>query len=277
MKTNWGTGTDMTGRAKSTTIALMLCSLALPAWGQQYYLYESKPVGAEQKDQTKGGVLVTEVPVQKGDTLYDISRKFSGHGMYYPQILLFNNIKNPSLIYPGNTLKVPVTNGEAQKASVQTKESTVKTKKSSSKGEKASVPKAATKTVSDQQPVASTPGVAPGTEISLSDLKALDDKKQKKRTETKKVAVKTKANEIQKVRNEKPVVGSKKVEVVEHPAVSTTSGQKLFEKAVKAYRQDDCRNALELFDRYLADNSGSPLAADASLYKAECYLKLSSQ
>ncbi len=53
--------------------------------------------------------------------------------------------------------------------------------------------------------------------------------------------------------------------------------QKLFETAVKAYRQDDCRTALELLDRYLADNSGSPLAADATLYKAECYLKLSAQ
>jgi len=53
--------------------------------------------------------------------------------------------------------------------------------------------------------------------------------------------------------------------------------QKLFETAVKAYRQDDCRTALELLDRYLADNSGSPLAADATLYKAECYLKLSVQ
>jgi TolA-binding protein len=62
------------------------------------------------------------------------------------------------------------------------------------------------------------------------------------------------------------------------PAVdSAITGQKLFEAAVKSYRQDDCRTALEQFDRYLADNSGSPLAADANLYKAECYLKLSAQ
>jgi TolA-binding protein len=61
------------------------------------------------------------------------------------------------------------------------------------------------------------------------------------------------------------------------PSVSTVAGQQLFEKAVKAYRQDDYREALELFDRYLTDNPGSPMAADASLYKAECYLKLSAQ
>jgi len=53
--------------------------------------------------------------------------------------------------------------------------------------------------------------------------------------------------------------------------------QKLFETAVKAYRQDDCRTALELLDRYLADNSGAPLATGATLYKAACYLKLSVQ
>ena len=61
------------------------------------------------------------------------------------------------------------------------------------------------------------------------------------------------------------------------PAADAASGHKLFEAAVKAYRQDDCRTALELLDRYLTDNSGSPLAADAQLYKAECYLKLSAQ
>ena len=60
------------------------------------------------------------------------------------------------------------------------------------------------------------------------------------------------------------------------PADATT-GPKLFEAGIKAYRKDDCRAALELFDRYLAENSGSPLAADANLYKAECYLKLSAQ
>ena len=60
-------------------------------------------------------------------------------------------------------------------------------------------------------------------------------------------------------------------------AVAETSEQKLFERAIKAYRQDDCRTALELFDRFLADYPSSALAADASLYKAECYLKQSNQ
>jgi hypothetical protein len=64
---------------------------------------------------------------------------------------------------------------------------------------------------------------------------------------------------------------------VHKETTETASGQILFESAVKAYRLDDCHKALELLDRYLADHSGSPLAADATLYKADCFLKLSAQ
>ncbi|MFZ2949775.1 MAG: hypothetical protein WA003_09860, partial [Desulfuromonadaceae bacterium] len=57
----------------------------------------------------------------------------------------------------------------------------------------------------------------------------------------------------------------------------TVPGQELFEEAVTSYRQDNCRTALELLDRFLVGNPDSPLAADANLYKADCYLKLSAQ
>jgi hypothetical protein len=165
----------MTGRATRAAIGVLFCFLALPAWGQQYYLYESKPVTAEQKNLLKEGILVTEVPVQKGDTLYDISRKYSGRGMYYPQILLFNKIKNPNLIYPGNTLKVPVTQAETLPATVPAKESTDKSKKLPGRTEKIVKPKAAPP-VSGQLPAAGSQAVTPPvTEISFSDLKALDE------------------------------------------------------------------------------------------------------
>ena len=61
------------------------------------------------------------------------------------------------------------------------------------------------------------------------------------------------------------------------PAGDAVASQKLFERAVNAYKLDDFGTALDLFERYLANNANSPLAADASLYKADCYLKLSSQ
>lgn len=234
---------------------MLLFSLALPAWGQQYYLYEPRPLTVEEKNQATAGVLVTEVSVQKGDTLYDISRKFSGHGMYYPQILLFNKIKNPNLIYPGNTLKVPVTHESNRTEQAPSKKPSIKSKKLGN----------------DDRTVSPKPAL-PGYEIPLSDLNKLDKGKNKAGiSKTRSVG---KGRDITK--NEKAVVSGT---AGSSPGLSgdSAASQKLFEKAVKAYRQNNFRSALELFDQYLAANSNSPLAADASLYKAECYLKLSSQ
>ena len=240
-----------------TAFVILLCSLTPPAWGQQYYLYEPRPVTAEEKNKVTDGVLVTEVSVQKGDTLYDISRKFSGHGMYYPQILLFNKIKNPNLIYPGNTLKVPVAHGSNRTEQAPSKEPSVKSKKLGN----------------DDKAVSPRPAL-PGYEIPLSDLNKLDKGKNK-----------AGINKNRAVSKGRDITGNEKAAATVtgtaggSPSLSgdSAANQKLFEKAVKAYRQNNFRTALELFDQYLAANSNSPLAADASLYKAECYLKLSSQ
>lgn len=53
--------------------------------------------------------------------------------------------------------------------------------------------------------------------------------------------------------------------------------QQLFEAASRAYKSGDCRAALEQFDRFLNRFPASPVAADISLYKADCYMKLSGQ
>lgn len=45
--------------------------------------------------------------IVSGDTLSAICRKFYGDAMLYPQLAAYNNIKNPHLIYPGNTLQIP--------------------------------------------------------------------------------------------------------------------------------------------------------------------------
>lgn len=250
----------MTLRASLATSALLFCTLALPAWGQQYYLYEPKPVTAEEKEQSKGGVLVTEISVQKGDTLYDISKKFSGRGMYYPQILLFNNIKDPNLIYPGNSLKVPLTKEGLKSDSAPAKASSPKPDRLKGGVKKSASPTAAT----------------PAYEISSTDLNKLDEGKQKSRTNKTRATAKESATAKKQDKKENAAVAAKGGASPGRPA-DASPGQKLFESAVKTYRQNDYRSALELFDRYLADNPGSPLAADASLYKAECYLKLSSQ
>ena len=258
-------------------IALIIC-MAPPVWGQQYLLYTPQPAPSGQKTPSQDGILVQEIEIKKGDTLYALSRKFSGRGMYYPQILLFNSIKNPNLIYAGNILKIPVTQKETEvQDSIDTKPAGVSPKpKTSSKKSPGKVGKHPPV----QQSKVPSPVSNQSTELSLSDLKASSTEKSRATHIKKKNVVHAKKRQSYQIPAEPPPPSSppdvqKNTAAV--PAADESAGQRLFEEAVKAYRQDDCRTALELLDRYLADNSGSPLAADANLYKAECYLKLSAQ
>ena len=233
MKTNWETGTDMTGYVFGLVMAIILLAGVTPGWSQQQYLYAPRPVAAEEKVRKEDGILVQEVPVKKGDSLSRISRRFSGHGSYFPQILLFNDIKNPDRIYTGSTLRIPVSRSGAadQAANAPVKGG-----------------------------VSAVPPAAPLSDSSAGDLKKSTAAVEKKR-------------------------GRRHAHAHSHAgsagkpaaAVSAASEQKQFERAIKAYRQGDYRRALGLFDRFLADYPASALAADASLYKAECYLKQSNQ
>jgi nucleoid-associated protein YgaU len=229
-------------------VGLFLLVDASSGSGQQY-LYTPTAVENAVNTSGKDGVLVQDVSVQKGDTLYGISRKFSGHGSYYPQILLFNDIKDPNLIYPGNVFKIPVSHATGAGAA----------EKGAERGGQKMVPR--NQDASSAHKQVPTAQISSVTDISIHDLKKVDAGREKKR--------------------EKSAGSAKKQASVEkqHAAAvsDSASGQKLFERAVKAYRQDDYRTALELFDKYLAENQASPLAADASLYKAECYLQMSAQ
>ena len=273
MKINWGTGTDMNCHAYRTMAAmLMLCAGASSGWAQQYFLYSPNAVDKGHKLEKKDGVLVQEMHVQRGDTLYDISRKFSGHGTYYPQILLFNKLNNPDRIYPGNVIRVPVN----QLAKADTGDH--------ARGAKQTVASSAVETVSPPSRkgprVKHDSGGAAPLELSTKDLRKSDSGRLKKQTRKKTASKKTAQREKRSVAPV-PVVRAVPVRIVQTqtpPAkVSASSSQKVFEQAVKAYRQENYRSALELFDRFLAENPSSPLAPDASFYKAECYLKQSSQ
>lgn len=269
----------MTRRACGTAAILLLLSLVLPASGQEYLLYTPRPLAPEETPQSKDGVLVRQVPVQSGDTLSRISRRYSGHGSYYPQILLFNDIKNPNLIYAGDTIKVPVTSKqaaeEASKAPVPKHEAARSSRKARRHHARAAAPAkkqhAAFKpasSVSKPAKAASKPAGAP-TELSVSELKGLDAGREKARP------VQRKAHNGGQKRAKAGHAAAKQVKV--SAGGETSSGQRLFEQAMKAFRQEDCRKALDLFDRFLAENASSPQAADASLYKADCYMKLSTQ
>ncbi len=265
----------MTPRTCSKTVVALIICLSLPAWGQQYLLYTPQVVTSGQIPPSQGGIIVQEIEIQKGDTLSKISRKFSGRGMYFPQILLFNSIKNPNLIYAGKMLKVPVTTNRTIDSEVKDTPppgASHKSKTSVDKSKAEGQPPA-------QQSATDLPVSTPSTELSLEDLKIAGTRKN--------IAGQNKKNNLRSKKSKKspavarvsavPLPETHKNTDTAIPAVDASSGQKLFEAAVKAYRLDDCRTALELLDRYLADNSGSPLAADANLYKADCYLKLSAQ
>ena len=265
MKTNWGTGTDMTRCAPGITLAVMLL-LAVPALGQQYYLYSPVPLDREEKVQRQDGILVREVPVQKGDTLFGLSRKFSGHGIYFSQILLFNNINDPDLIYAGDTLKVPVTRKESAGVVKRSLVAKPPSRDSRTKARpQAILPRAGSALRS----------VAPQAELSIDDLKQTEDAKMPARQERAKKSIPSDAVGTVTTQPATPLIVPQEQKTAD--SGSTAAGQKFYERAMKAYRQDDCRTALELFDRFLVADPSSPLAADASLYKAECYLKQSNQ
>ena len=53
--------------------------------------------------------------VVKGDTLWDISGKFLNHPWQWPELWSHNSqIKNPHLIYPGDTIYFSIVNGKPQ-------------------------------------------------------------------------------------------------------------------------------------------------------------------
>lgn len=66
---------------------------------------------AEQREQTNSPAPKqdTTYPVQKGDTLWGIAKKFYGNGSKYTKIYEANKdkIKNPNLIYVGQVLTIP--------------------------------------------------------------------------------------------------------------------------------------------------------------------------
>ena len=248
----------MTPRFGRTTLLVIMICIALPAWGEQYLLYVPQPAPADQHVPSQNGILVREIEIQKGDTLYKLSRRFSGHGIYFPQILLFNDIKNPDLIYTGNTLNVPVTQAETSASDRAGSTPTASSTRKKAPGHKNSPRKS-----SDAAPAS-----AASTELSLTDLNKSEAKKGTPAKENKKSVSHAKKGSTQE-----SLTTTRK----DPAAAKAAAGQQLYQAAVKAFQQEDCRTALNLFDRYLADNSASPLAAEANLYKAECYLKLSAQ
>ena len=96
------------------TLSCLLTVLAAPAPSvcEEFLLYAPKPAAGDQVPTSPDqGVLVKKVKVKRGDTLSRLSQKHIGTASWFPQVLLFNSIKNPDLIYVGDTLLIPVKPG----------------------------------------------------------------------------------------------------------------------------------------------------------------------
>lgn len=280
-------------RSFTTVMTLVICMASvMPVWGQQYQLYAPQPVTSSQKNPDQEGIIVKEITVQKGDTLYALSHKFIGRGMYFPQILLFNDIKTPNLIYPGDVLKIPLKqNGADEPGATATVPPAIPHKKKIPAVKSPRTNRGAEQT-SVRPPIDASVS-ALNTEIPLGDLKTVVKSKNSPRHSGRKKPVYAKKTESitspesivspdtadskdapMRVPYPKTVDSKDDAEVLQ---TALPTGQKLFETAMNAYRGGDCHTALKLLDNYLSDNPGSELAADANLYKAECYLKLSTK
>ncbi len=193
----------------------------------------------------KDGVSYREVTVQKGDTLFSISRKYSKQGATYAATLRFNDIDDPNQIVDGDIINVPLFQEKKAQQPVP---------------------------VAQLKPIAVVPG--------QSCVKPPVVEKSKTRFEQELSLV---SQPAVKEALSSPAVQAPPVSVMvvtPHQQTSPnnlTIGQELFEQAVKSYRSGDCQTSIQLFGRFLAEHTGSVLAADASLFVADCYLKLSTK
>jgi len=222
----------MTKSARSTLCLLLFSLLPLVAESSEYMLFSPRPIEGELLMPERGkGVLVKRITIQRGDTLSQISRDFSGKGSYFPQILLFNDITNPDRIFAGKELMVPVSKQTALSESSaprgQVSPPVKKSAVSKTARAKQSAPKTTAPAVKHQRPGADKPAA--------------------------------------------------KKQVPDSTQLRYQDEQDSYSKALNAYRREEHEQALALFSRFLERYPSSPLAPDASLYKAECLLKLAGQ
>jgi TolA-binding protein len=205
MKINWGTSTDM-ARGVSLALVIVLAGVASPAVAaEEYHLYKPERVQSQHIPAPGEGVLTRTITIQKGDTLSKLSHRYSGRSAFFPQILLFNQIKNPDLIYAGAQLQVPLSQQAAKSAPEKEKPVAVRKRKH--------------------------------------------------------------ATHKSSVRHEKQAPPA--------PTASGTAGARLYKRGARAFEARHYRQAIDIFDEFLKAYPNSPNAADATLYRAECYENLS--
>lgn len=189
--------------------SLLLCSMLLfsypPALAGDYVLYLPSQADTAVPPLPGAGVLVKKITITKGDTLSGLSRQYSGKASYFPQILLFNEIRNPNLIYAGKELLVPISATHKQSAL--------------------------------RLPASVAPAKPSGSSRALR-------------------------HKIARSSNS----GKKLVRSAE---------RNLYEQSAALFAEGKYREALDGFSRFLREYPSSPLAPDATLYRGDCFLRLS--
>ena len=222
----------MTTSTRSIVFLLLFSLLPLVAESSDYILFSPRPLEGEVLMPERGkGVLVRRIIIQRGDTLSQLSRDFSGKGSYFPQILLFNDITDPDLIFAGKELMVPVSKQAAVSKISPPRENVPQPLKKSAL----------------RKPVPAKPS---GTKTSAP------------------------AEKHKRPVADKP---SAKKQLPDSRLLVNKGVQDSYSKAINAYRRQEYEEALALFSRFLERYPSSSMAPDASLYKAECLLKLSGQ
>ncbi len=108
-----GKGRNRCGIAAACAFAILLVSQAASARSTEpeETLLVPVPGNADLSTTLKPAPqdikVLSGLTIQKGDSLWRISRRTLGRGSYYPQILAFNQIENPDRIYEGRALFMP--------------------------------------------------------------------------------------------------------------------------------------------------------------------------
>ena len=230
-------------KATLLTLPCLLATLLTPvfSYGEDFLLYTPKPAEGEKAPASPDqGVLVRSVTVKRGDTLANLSRKYIGRGSWFPQVLVFNTIKNPDLILTGDKLLIPVPAGQEAAA-----EQKAAPERKHARGKKHHGGKRAHRGVAKQEPAeqAATSPEAPRHE------------------------------------SHKHKIGMSRSARLKHARLrGTTSGeQENYLQAKLVYLSGDYQKSLDLFTDFLRKYPNSSSSADAALYRADCLLHLSGQ
>jgi LysM repeat protein len=220
-----------------SVLLMLLAGVPALAAAADYQLYAPRPAEPAQAPPVPGeGVLTKTITIQRGDTLSGLSHKYSGKGSYFPQILLFNRIDDPNLIYAGDSLQVPVTRAEVA-------ETPAKPAKATKAGKAPKQAKPAKKVAS-------------------------------RKSNGKAVARVTTPRSAPAVAKQAPAPAAA-TDSMPQPPVANTTGQNHFQRAVTMYKRGEYRQALDAFEQFQNRYPDSPLVPDAALYRADCYLKMS--